>query len=91
METFLGVKLDNLTGKHRHGEHNLLERAQVSEKEGKVVSKCECLALKSPSACKGMEGPGEPHSVTQQTTPVDGVSHAYCTTSPDRGGLSSSS
>ena len=73
-----------MTGKHRDGEQNPLEQAQVSEEEVKVVSKCECLALKSPSACEGMEGPGEPHPVTQQTTAVDGISHVDCTRSPDR-------
>ena len=50
------------------------------------MSKCKCLALKSPSACEGKEGPGGPHSVTQQTTAIDGVLHADCTRSPGRGG-----
>ena len=49
-------------------EQNQLERAQVSEEEGRVVPKCKCLALKSPSACEEMEGPGELHPVTPQTT-----------------------
>ena len=75
-----------MTGKHRDGEHNPLERAQSSEKEGKVVSKCEVLALESPSACEGVEGLGEPHPVTQQTTAIDCVSYADCTRSPDQGG-----
>ena len=35
-----------------------------------------------------MEGPGEHHRVTQQTTAVDGVSYVDCTRSPDRGGNS---
>ena len=86
LETSLAVQLEDMTRKHRDGEQNLLERAQVSEEEDKVVSKGECLALKSSSAWEGMEGPGEPHSVTQQTTAVDVVSHAGCKRSPDRGG-----
>ena len=49
-----------------------------------MVSKCEYLALKSPSAYEGMEGPGESQPVTQQTTAVDRASYADCTTSPDR-------
>ena len=36
-------------------------------------------------ACEGMEGPGEPHLVTQRTLAVDGVLNADCTRSPDRG------
>ena len=39
LETLLAVQYDDLTGKHRDGEHNPLERAQVSEEGGKVVSK----------------------------------------------------
>ena len=35
---------------------------------------------------RGSGRPGEPHPVTQHTTAVDGVSHADCTGSPDRGG-----
>ena len=85
LETLLAVQPDDMTGKHLDGEHNPLEGAQVSEEEGKVVSKCECLALKLSSACEKMEGPGEPHPVTQPTTAVDGVSHADCTRSPHRG------
>ena len=81
LETSLVVQPDDMTGKHRDGEKNPLKRAQFSEEEGKVVPKCECLALKSPSACEGMNGPGEPHSVTQQTTVADGISH------PDQGGF----
>ena len=34
-----------------------LDRAQVSEEEGKVVPKRECPALKLPLACKGLERP----------------------------------
>ena len=45
------------------------------------MSKYERQGLKSPSACEGMEGPGEP----QQTTAVDGFSHADCKTSADEG------
>ena len=32
------MQLDDLTGKDRDGEHNLLERPQVSEDEKKVVA-----------------------------------------------------
>ena len=39
LETLLAVQPDDMTGKHRDEEHNLLEQAQVSEEEGKVVSK----------------------------------------------------
>ena len=81
LETSLAVQPDDMAGKHRDGEHNPLERAHVSEEEGKVVSKC-----KSPSACEEIERPGEPHLVTQQTPAVDGVSPADCTRSLDRGG-----
>ena len=84
LETLLAVQSDDLTGRRRDGEHNPLERAQVPEEGGKVVSKCKCLALKSSLACEEMEGSGKSHPVTQQTTAVDGVSHADCTTSPDR-------
>ena len=52
-----------------------LKRAQVSEEESKVAPKRECLALKLPSACEGMGGPGEPHPVTLQTA-AGGISHA---------------
>ena len=48
------------------------------------MSKRECPALKPPSACEGMEGSGQLHSVTPQTA-VDGVSHAVCRRSPDQG------
>ena len=40
-----------------------------------MVPKSESLALKSPSACEGMEGPGEAHPVTRQTA-ADGISQA---------------
>ena len=84
--SLLAVQPDDMAGKHRAGEQNPLDLAQFLEEEDKVVSKCECLALKPPSACEGMEGPGEPHSATQQTTAADGVSYAGCTRSPDQGG-----
>ena len=38
LETSLGVQPDDMTGKHRDGDHNLLERPQVSEKKEKLVS-----------------------------------------------------
>ena len=38
METLLAVQPDDITGKHRDGEQNPLERAQVLEKEDKVVA-----------------------------------------------------
>ncbi|CAM9426231.1 unnamed protein product [Ascophyllum nodosum] len=56
-----------MTGKHRDGEQIPLERAQFSEGNGKVVPKRGCSALKSPSACKGLEGPEELHLEVQQT------------------------
>ena len=37
LETSLKVQPDDMTGKHRDGDHNPLERLQVSEKEEKVV------------------------------------------------------
>ena len=91
LETLLAVQLDEMTGKHRGGNQNPLERAQFPEEEGKVMSKCECLALKSPSACEKMEGPGEPYPMTQQPIAVDGNSHGDCTRTPDRGGFMFSS
>ena len=86
VETVFTVQPYDMTGKHRDGEQNPPGRAQVSEEEGEVVFKCECLALKPLSACEEMEGPGEPHPVTQQTTTVDGVLHDNCAKSQDRGG-----
>ena len=74
LEISLEVQPDDMTGRHRDGEHDPLERAQASENEGKVGPKRECLALQSPSACEGMEGPGEPHPVTRQTA-ANGISH----------------
>ena len=79
LETPLVKQSNDITGKHRDGEQHPLEPALVSEEEGKVVSKCERQGLKSPSACEGMEGPGEP----QQTTAVDDFSHADCKKSVD--------
>ena len=38
LETLLAVQSDDMTGKHRDGEQNPLERAQVSEDEDKVVA-----------------------------------------------------
>ena len=38
LETFLTVQPDGMTGKHRDGEQNPLEQAQVSEDEDKVVT-----------------------------------------------------
>ena len=64
-----------MTGKHRDGEQNPLERAHVSEKEGKVVSKSEYLVLKSSSACERMEGSGESHPVRSETA-ANGILHA---------------
>ena len=55
-------------------EENQLERAQVSEQEGKVAPKRERLALKSPSAREGMEEPRKFHPVTPQTAAKD-ISH----------------
>ena len=75
LETSLAAQPDDTTGEHRDGEQNPPERAQVSEEEGKVVSKRECLALKSPSACGRMEGPGEPHPLTPETA-ANGIWHA---------------
>ena len=57
---------DDKTGKHRDGEQIPLERAHFSEGEGKVVPKRAFPALKSPSACKGLEGLGELHLEMQQ-------------------------
>ena len=73
LETSFAVQPDNVMVKHRDGEQNPLERAQVSEEEGKVVFKRECLALKSPSSFEGMEGPAEPHPVTPETA-ANGIS-----------------
>ena len=53
LKTSLAVHCDAMTGKHRDGEQNPLEQAQVSKEEGNVVSKCERLALKSPSPARG--------------------------------------
>ena len=64
----------DITGKHWDGKI-LLERAQFSEERGKVVPKRAFLVLKPLSACKGLEGPGEPHSVMLQTA-AEGVLHA---------------
>ena len=75
LETSLAVQPDGMMGKHRDGEQNPLERAQVSEEVGKVVFKRECLALKLPSSCEGMEGHEEPHPVTPGTA-ANGISHA---------------
>ena len=52
-----------------------LELAYFLEEEDKVVTKRECLALKSPSACKGLEGARESHPVTLHFA-VDGILHA---------------
>ena len=38
METLLAVQPDDMTGKHRNGEQNPLERAQSSEDEDKMVA-----------------------------------------------------
>ena len=38
LETSLGVQPGDMMGKHRDGEHNPLERPQVSEKEKNVVA-----------------------------------------------------
>ena len=38
LETSLAVQPNDMTGKHRDGEQNPLERAQVSEDEVKVVA-----------------------------------------------------
>ena len=74
MGTSFAVQSDNMIRKHQDGEQNSLERAQVSEEEGKVVSMRECLALKSPLPCEEMEGPREPHLVTPETA-ANGISH----------------
>ena len=71
LETSLAVLSDDMMGKHWDGEQNPLERAQVSEEEDKVAFKRECLALKSPSSCKGMEAPGVHHPVTPETAAND--------------------
>ena len=47
LEISLAVQPDDMTGRHRDGEQNPLEPAQVAEGEGKVIYKRECLALKS--------------------------------------------
>ena len=64
----LAIKLDDMTRKYRDGEQIPPERAQFSEGDGKVVSAKRAFpALKSPSACKGLEGPKELHLEMQQT------------------------
>ena len=74
-KTSFTVQPDNMMGKYRDGEQNPLERAQGSEEEGKVVSKRECLAPKSPSSCEEMGGSGESRPVTPETA-ANGISHA---------------
>ena len=74
-----------MTGrKYQDGEHNPLGQVKGSEGAEKVVSKQGCPALKSPSACEGVEEPVKAHSVTQQATAVDGVLHADCKRRPDQ-------
>ena len=63
------VRPVDMTGKH--GERIPLERSQLLGREGKVVLKCECPALKPPSAGTGLEGTGEPHVEMQQTDQVE--------------------
>ena len=38
LETLLAVQPDDMTGKHQDGDHNPLERPQVSEKADRVVA-----------------------------------------------------
>ena len=56
-----------MAGKHRDGKQIPLERAQRLGGEGKVVPKRAFPAMKSPSACKGLEGPEQLHLEMQRT------------------------
>ena len=53
-----------MTGKHWDRKQIQLERVLFSEGGDKVVPKRAFPALKSPSACKGLEGPRELHYAT---------------------------
>ena len=57
----LAVEPDDMMEELRDGEQIPLERAQFSEEEGKVVPRRAFPALKSPSACKGLEGSEKLH------------------------------
>ena len=67
----LAIEPDDMTGKHRDGEHISLKRAQVLEEGGMVVPKRGCLVLKSPPADTRVDKSGEPHPVMQQSAVAD--------------------
>ena len=57
---------------------------QQTVDEGKVMPKSECPVLKSPPAGTRLDKSGELYPVMKQT-PVDGFSHADCSSSTDKG------
>ena len=73
-EISLAVEPDDTPGKHQNAEIPL-EQARFSEGEGCAVPKRVFPVLIFSSACKGLEGPKEPHPLTLQTA-AEGVSHA---------------